>query len=116
MGRNNRQLIRTFNQRELSKMKAFQVQSDVYPGAAKLAEECNETAQVLMKIVGGDNSAKTRAHLEEEIADTRAAIAFFLQHNYTDEKAMQKRVAMKLTRWNARRTVRRSRRKTSVAQ
>jgi NTP pyrophosphatase (non-canonical NTP hydrolase) len=90
--------------------RAFQVQSDAIPGAAKLAEECNETAQVLMKIVGGDKSAKTWAHLEEEIADTLAAIAFFQQHNRTDEQGIQKRVLMKLERWNARRTVRRSRR------
>jgi len=94
---------------------AFRVQSDVLPGAAKLAEECNETAQVLMKIVGGDKSAKTWAHLEEEIADTLAAIAFFQQHNATDAAGISKRVAMKLERWNARRTVRRSRRnKASV--
>jgi NTP pyrophosphatase (non-canonical NTP hydrolase) len=93
---------------------SFRVQSDTLPGAAKLAEECNETAQVLMKIVGGDNSAKTWKHLEEEIADTIAAIAFFQQHNSTNETSISKRVAMKLERWNARRTVRRSRRKTSV--
>lgn len=94
---------------------AFRVQSDVLPGAAKLAEECNETAQVLMKIVGGDNSAKTWSHLEEEIADTIAAIAFFQQHNSTDAAGIQQRVAMKLTRWNARRTVRRSRRKVRAS-
>ena len=94
---------------------AFRVQSDILPGAAKLAEECNETAQVLMKIVGGDNSAKTWAHLEEEIADTIAAIAFFQQHNATNEPAIQRRVTMKLTRWNARRTVRRSRRKVPAS-
>ena len=93
---------------------AFRVQSDTLPGAAKLAEECNETAQVLMKIVGGDNSAKTWSHLEEEIADTIAAIKFFQQHNATDAAGIKKRVAMKLERWNARRTVRRSRRKNSV--
>lgn len=96
------------------KSKAFQVQSDIFPGAAKLAEECNETAQVLMKIVGGDNSPKTWAHLEEEIADTLAAIAFFQQHNPTNESAIRERVAMKLTRWNARRTVRRSRRRKAA--
>jgi NTP pyrophosphatase (non-canonical NTP hydrolase) len=62
-----------------------------------------------MKIVGGDNSVKTWAHLEEEIADTLAAIAFFQQHNATDVKGISRRVEMKLTRWNARRTVRRSR-------
>lgn len=94
---------------------AFRVQSDILPGAAKLAEECNETAQVLMKIVGGDNSAKTWAHLEEEVADTIAAIAFFQQHNATNESAIQRRVTMKLTRWNARRTVRRSRRKVPAS-
>lgn len=88
---------------------SFRVQSDNHAGAAKLAEECNETAQVLMKIVGGDNSAKTWSHLEEEIADTLAAIKFFQQHNATNERGIQKRVAMKLERWNARRTVRRSR-------
>ena len=96
--------------------RAFQVHSNATPGAAKLAEECNETAQVLMKIVGGDRSAKTWAHLEEEIADTLAAIAFFQQHNQTDERGIQKRVAMKLERWNARRTVRRSRRKLVSAR
>jgi len=95
---------------------AFRVQSDVLPGAAKLAEECNETAQVLMKIVGGDKSAKTWAHLEEEIADTLAAIAFFQQHNATDEKGIRARVAMKLERWNARRTVRRSRKSVTITR
>jgi NTP pyrophosphatase (non-canonical NTP hydrolase) len=94
---------------------AFRVQSDILPGAAKLAEECNETAQVLMKIVGGDNSFKTWVHLEEEIADTLAAIAFFQQHNATDNAGILARVEMKLARWNARRTVRRSRKKTRVS-
>lgn len=92
-----------------------QIQSDKFPGAAKLAEECNETAQVLMKIVGGDKSPKTWAHLEEEIADTLAAIQFFMQHNPTDHAGIFQRVGMKLDRWNARRTVRRSRRKVPAA-
>lgn len=93
----------------------FRVQSDRFPGAAKLAEECNETSQVLMKIIGGDKSPKTWAHLEEEIADTLAAIQFFRQHNPTNDAGISQRVIMKLERWNARRTVRRSRRKAPVS-
>ena len=57
------------------------LRADEWPGAFKLSEECSEVIQVLMKLLGGCKDADLVTHLEDEIADVYAALAFFSDHN-----------------------------------
>jgi hypothetical protein len=66
----------------------YSIGSDVWPGLAKLAEECGEGVQIAMKIIaaGGanvhwDSSVPLAERLEEEIADITAAIVFTTENN-----------------------------------
>ena len=83
----------------------FQMASDNWPGIAKLAEECNEVAQVVMKIIGTggtmtffDGQTIDRSRLVEELGDLEAAVTMVMRHSLTgDERiALYRRRAEKL--------------------
>jgi NTP pyrophosphatase (non-canonical NTP hydrolase) len=65
----------------------FAFHTDIWPGVAKLMEECGETVQVLAKLVmiggGRDHFDGTDLYvrIEEELADLQAAISFVLFYN-----------------------------------
>jgi hypothetical protein len=74
----------------------FSIGSQVWPGVSKLIEEMGELQQVLGKLVGAEGETETkhwdgthlRARLVEEIADVRAALAFFQVKNLTERDIM----------------------------
>jgi hypothetical protein len=65
----------------------FVIGSPVWPGVAKVMEECGELVQVCGKLLASEGRAAhwdgTDLHvrLEEELADVLAAIAFLREHN-----------------------------------
>lgn len=78
--------------------------SEVWPGVAKLIEECGELQQVLGKIIAypnGDHPDGTdiKARLIEEIADAMAAATFVITENGLSEQAVMQRTAAKLVRF-----------------
>ena len=79
------------------------LRADEWPGAFKLVEECSEVSQALMKILGGCKDADLVSHLEDEIADVYAALAFFSDHNALDFARIAERVEMKHKRWTDKR-------------
>lgn len=91
----------------------FMIGSDVWPGIAKLAEECGEVVQVVGKIIalaGAENythwdGSDVRERLLEEMADVTAAIQFVWAHNLLGERqAFEQRVEEKFGRfqqWHA---------------
>jgi len=79
------------------------LRSDEWPGAFKLAEECAEVGQALMKLLGGCKDPNLVNHLEDEIADVYAALAFFSDHNALDFARIAERVEMKHKRWTDKR-------------
>lgn len=65
--------------------------SKIWPGLAKLAEECGEVGQVIGKLMqtGGKRehwSGDMREALIEEMADVRAATTFVILNNLTGEE------------------------------
>ncbi len=92
----------------------FSFGSEVWPGLAKLAEECGETQQVCGKIVGFRggrhhwDGSDLRARLEEEMGDLLAAITFVAEMNGLDEGAIKARAQKKHTlfeQWHRDQTV-----------
>lgn len=68
----------------------FQMADPVWPGLAKLAEECAEVVQVVMKIIGTagtlefrDGQRIERSRLIEEMGDVVAALRFVQEHALT---------------------------------
>lgn len=65
----------------------YAIGSDVWPGLAKLAEECGELVQVIGKLIatGGNwdhwDGTDLRVRLEEEMGDVRAAMIFVCSEN-----------------------------------
>ena len=65
----------------------FSIGQNVWPGLAKLAEECGEVVQIIAKLIatGGRtdhwSGLDLRVELENEMADVRAALAFVAAHN-----------------------------------
>lgn len=65
----------------------FSIGQDVWPGLAKLAEECGEVIQIIAKLIatGGRtdhwSGLDLRVELENEMADVRAALSFVAAHN-----------------------------------
>lgn len=71
----------------------FQFSSEVWPGLAKLSEECGELVQVISKIVGTagtmrfrDGSTVDPERMIEELGDVWAAVEFVYQHAFTPEE------------------------------
>jgi NTP pyrophosphatase (non-canonical NTP hydrolase) len=85
----------------------YSIGSDHWPGLAKAAEECAEVIQAAGKIIaaGGDgqhwDGSDLRARLEDEIADTRAALRFLEVENLLDEGRIMNRAADKLALFRA---------------
>lgn len=70
----------------LARMPDFSIGSAVWPGLAKLIEECGELLQVAGKVIAypaGEHpdGSDIVARLNEEIADVAAAIKFVVQEN-----------------------------------
>ncbi len=87
----------------------YSIGSDIWPGLAKVAEECAEVIQVIGKIIaaGGADShwdgSNLRARLENEIADARAALLFLQAANSLDAARIGARSDEKLDlflRWH----------------
>lgn len=80
----------------------FSIGQNVWPGIAKLAEECGELVQVIGKLIA--TSGRTdhwsgrdlRIDLEDEMADVRAALAFVWANNDLDKSRMADRVNYKV--------------------
>jgi hypothetical protein len=72
----------------------FSIGSQVWPGASKVLEEMGELQQVLGKLLGTAGEVKhwdgtnLQGRLVEEIADVRAALAFFQVKNFTERDIM----------------------------
>jgi NTP pyrophosphatase (non-canonical NTP hydrolase) len=86
---------------------AFAFGDDMWPGLAKLTEECGEVLQVVGKLLmtHGDPahwSGNLRTMLLEEVADVEAAISFFTWHNLSPDEAAahSRRVEEKITKFN----------------
>ena len=91
----------------------YSIGSAHWPGLAKVSEECSEVVQAAMKLVamGGDDElhwdgqGTMVTRLEDELADTRAAITFLLEANPAlDQRRIAERGAAKLAmfrRWHA---------------
>lgn len=84
----------------------YAIGSDHWPGLAKLSEECGELVQAIGKLqaVGGESRAHwdgshVVCHLEDEMADVRAALNFVAEMNKLDLKRMKARSRMKLERF-----------------
>lgn len=88
----------------------FAIGSDVWPGLAKLAEECGELVQVIGKLVamGGCTShfdgTDLQLRLTEEMADVQAALEFVRRFNpVLDQYLLSGRAFEKLStfkRWH----------------
>ncbi len=87
----------------------YSIGSKHWPGLAKLIEECGEVAQVVGKIIAANGAAAhwdgsdLTTRLEDEIADTLAALKFAIGANNLDEYRIAERAAAKLKlfrRWH----------------
>ena len=91
----------------------YSIGSGNWPGLAKVSEECSEVVQAAMKLIamGGkdelhwDGQGTVVTRLEDELADTRAAITFLLEVNLVlDRQRIEDRAAAKLAlfrKWHA---------------
>lgn len=84
----------------------FAFGDDLWPGVAKLNEECGEVVVEIGKLMmtHGDPdhwSGDLRERLLNEVADVEAAIVFYLRFNMTDEerRCFRKRVSDKFTKF-----------------
>jgi hypothetical protein len=92
-------------------IEAFAFGDDLWPGLAKLTEECGEVLQIVGKLMmthGGRAhwSGDLRQMLLDEVADVEAAIVFFVRHNlnHAESHAMARRVTQKVAKfeqWHA---------------
>lgn len=85
----------------------FQIGGELWPGLAKLVEECGELLQVAAKIMAypdrndhPDGTPDLRGRLIEELGDVRACIIFLSQQNDLDKGAIHVRADYKLERFN----------------
>lgn len=80
----------------------FAIGSNVWPGLAKLNEECCEVGQVIGKLMATGGAAEhwdgsnLHVRLEEEIADVMAATNFVVERNGLSHSAIIARVQAKL--------------------
>jgi hypothetical protein len=86
---------------------AFAFPDEIWPGLAKLVEECGKVMQVAGKLmmVHGNNQhwdGDIRARMLEELADLRAASVFLLAHNFSEweQQEFMQRVGQKLTKFD----------------
>lgn len=74
------------------------------PGLSKMVEECGELVKVLGKLMAypdGEYPDGTNLfdELHDEMADVRAAIDFFVEHNDVDDHFLRARAAAKGARF-----------------
>lgn len=80
----------------------YSIGSDLWPGLAKLTEECGEVIQVAGKLIASNGESAhwdgtdLRQRLEDELADVQAAIYFAVDLNGLDRDRMLQRTADKL--------------------
>jgi len=85
----------------------FSIGSTRWPGLAKLIEECGELQQVAGKLIatGGEShywdDTDLHERLHEELADTLAAVRFFVKMNGLDSNRIDARVGEKLQKFEA---------------
>lgn len=86
----------------------YTIGSDVWPGLSKVIEEMGEALVVLGKIIGTGGETEywggrdLRPEILEELADVRGSIAYFSEHNFTDDEVEEllTRSEMKRDRFN----------------
>lgn len=96
--------------REDVRVPDFAIGSDVWPGLAKLAEECGELVQVIGKLVatGGVTAhwdgTDLQVRLTEEMGDVQGALEFVRRFNpVLDQQALSARAVKKFEtfkRWH----------------
>jgi NTP pyrophosphatase (non-canonical NTP hydrolase) len=85
----------------------YSIGSDIWPGLAKLAEECGEVVQVIGKLIalGGADPNDFYRHwdgsnpvqrLIEEMGDVRAAMIFVCEQNGLSKALVHERADVKL--------------------
>lgn len=80
----------------------FSIGQNIWPGLAKLAEECGEVIQIIGKLIatGGDRShwsgLDLKVELENEIADVLASADFTILRSSLDGGAISSRRHKKL--------------------
>jgi NTP pyrophosphatase (non-canonical NTP hydrolase) len=73
----------------------------LWPGTAKLAEECGEVIQIIAKLVATAgrtdhwSGLDLETELEDEIADVQAACAFVIEKNHLDRARIERRTDQK---------------------
>lgn len=83
----------------------FTFGSDVFPGVAKLVEECGEVLQIAGKLitVNGENNywegRDIHQEFSEELADLLAAVTFTIDRSGLDQGEIYERATMKLARF-----------------
>lgn len=83
----------------------FTFGSDVFPGLAKLVEECGEVLQIAGKLitVKGENNywegRDIHQEFSEELADLLAAVTFTIDRSGLDQAEIYERATMKLARF-----------------
>jgi NTP pyrophosphatase (non-canonical NTP hydrolase) len=84
----------------------FSIGQNMWPGLAKLAEECGEVVQIIGKLIatGGRtdhwSGLDLRACLIEEMGDVLAAVAFVCQQNDIPTMDVEARSAQKVALFN----------------
>lgn len=89
-----------------NEVQPYGIDSNVWPGLAKLMEEMGELQQVLGKVMactGKDalywDGHSLRPKLIEEMGDVRAAMIFFAEANGIGKKYIHDRADLKLTKF-----------------
>jgi NTP pyrophosphatase (non-canonical NTP hydrolase) len=90
-----------------SKTTPFAIGSDVWPGLAKLSEECGELTQVIGKIMAfpdpdaihPDGQGKLHDRLTAEMADVMAACEYVMEFNSVKKGKVKDRIRMKIARF-----------------
>lgn len=88
----------------------FNFGSNVWPGLAKVIEECGEVQQVAGKLIGNDGESNhwdgtdLRKRMEDELSDLIAAATWMAAYNELDHARMETRMDRKLAlfdEWHA---------------
>lgn len=85
----------------------FCIGSDIWPGLAKLMEECGELVQVCGKVVAfpavelHPDGSRLCERLEGELGDVLAAVTYVVTRNGLDWEAVNGGMTKKLHRFNS---------------
>jgi NTP pyrophosphatase (non-canonical NTP hydrolase) len=84
----------------------FSIGADVWPGLAKLMEECGEVVQVGGKLQGTGGAihhwdgTNLKERLEDEMGDAQGAMMFVIAHCNLDGQRINRRAIAKLTQFD----------------